>query len=206
MRSPVNHLVISKPFSKSHNGDDMGYEEINQKNQPIYACDEGTIIYNRYKLIGGYIIKIKHPNGFESIYGHLLKDSQKIKEGQKVKKGQQIANMGNSGVNCKGNHLHFSLKNKKGKYVNPLNYINVYKDQTVGSGTEKRYKILHTKIAKNIPDEPLLVHNEPNYNKASVVKNVGIYNNDEVESYGIVNTMNCLDNIRGYYCSDKYLK
>ena len=205
MKSPVNHLVISKPFSKTHNGVDMSFEYNTQQHQPIYACSDGVVIYNRYKLIGGYIIKIKHNNGTTSIYGHIQKNSQKIKEGQKVKMGDHIANMGNTGVNCKGCHVHFSII-KNGKYVNPLDYINVYKDQTVGKGTEKRYNILHTKTASGIPDEPLLIHNAPNYDSSSVVKGIGIYNNDEVESYGLVKGINSLDNIKKYYCSDKYLK
>ena len=115
--------------------------------------------------------------------------------------------MGNSGINCVGNHVHVSVYDKKlKKYIDPLKVLNIYKDQTVGKKTDKKYKLYRTKIASNIPDEPLLVHNEPNYKSSSVIKDMGIYNNDEVESYGTKNNMNIIDNVRGYYCSNKYLK
>ena len=208
MKCPVNRIFISRGFSKTHNGIDMGWNKEEDKHQPVYSCDDGVVIYNRYKAIGGYIIKIKHTNGLVSVYGHLKKDSQKIKEGQKVKKGQHIADVGNSGINCVGFHLHFSVL--KGKvYLDPLKYINVYKNQKVGKDTAKDYKLLYTKEAKGITNPPLLVHNKPDYKATSVVKGYYINNGDEVESYGVVNNgssiLNIVDNVRGYYCSNKYL-
>ena len=214
MKAPVNYIGIVRGFKntglKKHYGVDFGWS--NDKNQPIYACDSGLVIYNRKQTTGGYTIIIKHDNGLCSVYGHLKKDSQRVREGSKVLKGEQIANMGNSGLACVGNHLHFGIYKgskvdfTKSKYVDPLKYINVYNNQTVGKDTKKNYKLLYTKIASGIKDEPLLVHNEPNYKTTTVIKNMGIYNNDEVESYGTKNNMNIVDNVRGYYCSNSYLK
>lgn len=206
MKYSTKSATISRGFSSLHNGIDNGYSEAKDKNQPIYSCNDAVVIYNRYKKIGGYIIKTEDDR-YIITYGHLQKDSQKVKEGDKVKKGQQIANMGNSGINCIGNHLHLSVYDKKlKKYIDPLTVLNIYKDQTVGKTTDKKYKLYRTKIANGIPSEPLLVHNEPNYKKTSVIKNMGIYNGDEVETYGTKNGMNIIDSKRGYYCSNKYLK
>lgn len=220
MRMPVNRVFISRGFKntgiKKHFGLDLAWNIESDKHQPVYACDDGVVIYNRKQTSGGYTIIIKHTNGLCSVYGHLQKDSQKVHEKDKVKKGKQIANMGNSGLGCVGYHLHFAIyKGTKVDfntkvYLDPLKYINVYKNQEVGKTTAKNYKLLYTKEAKGITNPPLLVHNEPNYKATSVVKGMGIYNGDEVESYGVVNNgssiLNIVDNVRGYYCSNKYLK
>lgn len=219
MKCPVNYVGIARGFKntglKRHYGIDFGWNSECGKNQPIYACDDGIVIYNRKQVKGGYVIIIKHTNGLCSVYGHLLKDSQKVHEGMKVKKGQQIACMGGSGITT-GNHLHFAIyKGTKVDfntkvYLDPLKYINVYKNQKVGETTKKDYKLLYTKEAKGITNPPLLVHNQPNYKATSVVKGYDINNGDEVESYGTANNgssiLNIVDNVRGYYCSNKYLK
>ena len=217
MKCPVNYVGIARGFKNiglnKHYGIDFGWKD--DKHQPVYACDDGIVIYNRKQTSGGYTIIIKHTNGLCSVYGHLEKDSQKVHEKDKVKKGQHIANMGNSGLTT-GYHLHFGIYkgtkvdfNKK-VYLDPLKYINVYKNQEVGKTTAKDYKLLYTKEAKGITNPPLLVHNEPNYKATSVVKGMNIYNGDEVETYGVVNNgksiLNIVDNVRHYYCSNKYLK
>lgn len=207
MRCPLDNMRITQKFSKSHRGIDLGYGD--QHNRPVYACDDGEVIYNRYQKTGGYVIHIKHSNGYVSEYGHLLKDSQKVLEGNKVKKGQQIARMGASGK-VSGEHLHFGLyKGTKINYnkdcwVNPCNYINLYDGQTANAIS--KLSIKRTKHAKGIPSEPLLVHNQPNYNDSSVVKDYKIYNGDEVEYYGKSNGLANIDNCRKYYTCDKYLK
>lgn len=207
MRCPLDYMAITQKFSKSHRGIDLGWH--NEHNRPVYACDDGVVIYNRYQKSGGYVIQIRHNNGYVSEYGHLLKDSQLVLEGYKVKKGQQIAKMGASG-RVTGEHLHFGLY--KGKtinynkdcYVDPCNYINIYDDQDANLKTKLLIK--HVKHAKNIPSEPLLVHNQPNYNNSSVVKDYFIYNGDAVEYYGTKNGMAIIDNCKKYYTSNKYIK
>ena len=221
MRYPINCIGIAKGFKNKglnkHYGVDFGWNDKYGKHQPVYACDDGIVIYNRKQTTGGYTIILKHTNGLCSVYGHLEKDSQKVHEGDKVHKGQQIANMGNSGITT-GCHLHFAIykgtkvifNNKDKYYLDPLKYINVYKNQEVVEGTKKKYSLLYTKIASGIKSEPLLVHNEPNYKATTVVKGMNIYNGDEVETYGLshngTSILNIVDNVRHYYCSNKYLK
>lgn len=218
-RFPTDKIYIKRGFSNTglnkHYGLDLSWNKESEQHQPVFAWDAGIVIYNRYQVSGGYTIILKHDNGFCSVYGHLQKDSQKVKEGQKVKMGQQLAKMGNSGLNCIGCHLHFALYKgtkvlfDKKLYVDPLKYCNVYKNQTVGEGTQSRYSLLYTKVASGITNPPLLIHNKPDYKANTVVHGLGIKNGDEVESYGVVNNgksiLNIVDNIRGYYCSNKYL-
>lgn len=130
-----------------------------------------------------------------------------VKEGMKVLKGQKIARMGKSGM-VTGEHLHFGLykgtnidyKNKK-NFVDPLRYINIYPNQTTKG--EIANSIKRTKIAYNIPSEPLNIRYKDKHGKV-----VGhIYNGDIVESYYINDEgWNCCDNLRDYVCSNRYLK
>lgn len=211
---PVNYISLTQGFKNTgvgrHYGLDLGWYSQDKKNQPVYACDDGIVIYNRHQVSGGYVIHIKHNNGYVSEYGHLLKNSQLVLEGHKVKKGQQIARMGNSGLST-ANHLHFGIYkgdkinySKKQNWVNPLDYVNMYDGQVCNAKTEG--KIKHTKHAKGIPSEPLLVHNQPNYKSSTVVKDYKIYNGDEVEYYGTENGLAKIDNCKKYYTSNKYIK
>jgi hypothetical protein len=207
MRYPVDYIVVTQPF-KNHYGVDLGWSsKILGKNQPIYAVDDGIVIYNRHQTSGGYVIHIKHDNGFVSEYGHLKKDSQRVHEGDKVKKGQHIADMGGTG-RVTGNHLHFGLyKGSKinygdrSKFVNPLLYLCAYDNQTINSGTLKKYKIYRTK--KVTSKDGLNIRTGPS-TKYKIVRTARY--NEELESFGLKNKWNIVDNIRGYYCSNNYLR
>lgn len=208
MRYPVNYIGIAKPFG-SHKGIDFGWNSKHGgKNQPVYAVDDGVVIYNRHQLTGGYVIHIKHDNGIVSEYGHLKKDSQRVHEGNKVKKGQHIADMGGSGI-VTGNHLHFGLYKgnsinykDKSKFIDPLDYLCIYDNQTVGDTTKKNYKLFYTKRVHGTDGE-LNIRNKPNESG----KIVGTAKEgSEVESFGLKDKWNIVDNLRKYYCSNKYLK
>lgn len=209
LRFPVNTINIKQVFG-SHKGIDFGWHSSVGKNQPVYACDDGVVIYNRYQASGGYVIHIKHNDGYVSEYGHLLKNSQKIHEGDHVKKGQHIANMGASGLNCFGAHLHFGLYKgekinykDKSKFVDPLKYLCMYDNQRV---VEDRSKVpasalYHTK--------KVTAKDGLNIRTGTDTRHKIVYTakyNEQVESFGLKNNWNIVDNIRGYYCSNKYLK
>lgn len=208
MRYPINMINVRQKFG-SHKGIDFGWTDEVGRNQPVYAVDDGVVIYNRHQISGGYVIQIRHDNGYVSEYGHLLKNSQKVREGNKVKKGQQIANMGASGM-VTGPHLHFGLYKgtsinykKKQFYVDPLPYLCRYDEQKV-SGRSKVAKkdMFHTKVVKGTDGE-LNIRNKPSVKgkKVSVAKE-----GTQVESFGVTNGWNIVDNIRGYYCSNNYVK
>ena len=214
MRLPLNETGIVQKFGLFHRGVDFGWHS--KHNQDVLAADDGVVIYNRYQNTGGYVIHIRHDLGngkyICSEYGHLLYNSQKVLEGDRVKKGQVIAKMGASGK-VTGEHLHFGLYkgsyinyNKKGNFIDPLPYLNVYDSVTYFNDNLAKGKVRHTKHAKGIPSEPLLVHNAPDYKDSSVVKDKGINNGDEVETFGVIDGKNIVDNLRHYYCSNRYLK
>ena len=69
----------------------------------------------------GNYVKIKHDDGFYSLYAHL--SSVSMSNGQRVSQGQKVGGVGTTGDST-GNHLHFEIYNTSNVRVNPMNYIN----------------------------------------------------------------------------------
>lgn len=82
----------------------------------IVAAFDGKVRVVRYDA-GGYgnYVVIRHPNGLETIYGHLSKHL--VKGNQEVRAGQPIGLGGNTGRSF-GSHLHFETR-LAGEAINP---------------------------------------------------------------------------------------
>ena len=100
-----------------------GIDYANRRGTPIKATYNGIVTYRGWRGGYGKFIKIKHPNGYESVYGHLSR--YRVKKGQRVKRGQIIALMGSTGLST-GSHLHFGIK-RNGRWINPANKIVIVK-------------------------------------------------------------------------------
>lgn len=99
-------------FGRFHKGVDLSLK----MNDTVRAAFEGKIRVVNYegKGYGNYVI-IRHPNGLETVYGHLNKHL--VKENQIVKSGQAIGLGGNTGRST-GPHLHFETR-FMGYAINP---------------------------------------------------------------------------------------
>ena len=80
---------------------------------------DGSVSYAGWMNGYGNVVKIKHPNGFESLYAH--QSRLNARRGQRVKKGDIIGYAGSTGRST-GVHLHFGLT-KNGKWVDPMKYL-----------------------------------------------------------------------------------
>ncbi len=139
-RYPVNFIAITQYYSNKHKALDLGWSNSDGgQNQSVYACYEGTVITNTYDSEAGNFIAIKHDNGDVSRYLHLNSKSS-LKVGTRVQKGTFIGNMGTTGRST-GNHLHFDLT-KNGSRVNPIDYLYVYNDQRVYSGSKNSVRYI----------------------------------------------------------------
>ncbi len=76
--------------------------------EEVRAAFDGKVRIKRYNARGyGYYYVIRHPNGLETVYGHLSK--QFAKAGQIVKAGDVIG-LGGSTGRSSGPHLHFEAR------------------------------------------------------------------------------------------------
>jgi len=83
---------------------------------PVYASAEGIVIIARYGgWNGGYgnYIVVTHPNGTQTLYGHL--SALTVSQGDAVERGQTIGAVGSTGKST-GPHLHFEVRGAKNPF------------------------------------------------------------------------------------------
>lgn len=211
---PVNIINIRQEKTDSHLGLDLGFDtsvDKNSYNQDILNPFKGEVIYLKYQTTGGYVIGIYSKEyNLTSEFGHLKKGSIKVKLHQIVEAREVIAKMGNTGK-VNGYHLHYGLYkgklnyHKKENFLNPLKYLVRYPEQIISSKSKDKLKIVQTKIVKNVPSEPLLVHNKKSFSKSSVVKNYNLYNGDIVPVFKVDEDFALINKLKGYYTSANYI-
>lgn len=121
---------ITQKYKKGvHNGIDL----VKKYSSPAYitAHSDGEVVgvvkninWTKYgsNSYGNYV-KIKHDNGYYTLYAHLKYNTVTVNKGDRVTKGQKIGYMGATG-NSKGVHLHFEVRDTNDTKIDPTNYIN----------------------------------------------------------------------------------
>lgn len=119
---------VTQKYKLTHRGIDI----VKYKGQLDYiiAHSDGEVVEvvkncnKTYKIGGSYgnYVKIKHSNGYYTLYAHMSYGSVKVSKGQKVKKGQVLGYMGNTGHSY-GAHVHFEVRDTKNNKINPTPYI-----------------------------------------------------------------------------------
>lgn len=85
---------------------------------PVVAVASGVVAAAGYSGASGLMVRLRHPNGFESYYLHLSRLGKGIRAGARVEQNQLIGRVGSSGT-ATGPHLDYRLK-RNGAFVNPL--------------------------------------------------------------------------------------
>ena len=98
----------------------------------IVAHSDGVVVqaekncnYNTYPSgpnIYGNFVKIKHDDGYYTLYGHIAYNTIPVNVGDRVKKGQRIGYMGNTGYS-NGGHVHWEVRNQSDTRINPYPYL-----------------------------------------------------------------------------------
>ena len=163
MGKPLKHIRITSNFThrrfhpvlkrwKAHLGTDFGA----RRGTPVLAAARGKVIYAGWKGANGKLVKIKHRDGYMTIYAHLSRI--KIKYGEKVKKGEVIGYVGSTGRST-GSHLHFGVY-RNGRAINPMRMVK-FSSKGLNGKDKKAYlrrKKRYTEIINKIFDE-----NRPSY-------------------------------------------
>lgn len=101
---------------RMHHGIDLKV----QIGDTIYAAFDGKVRLTQFERRGyGNYVVIRHPNGLETVYGHLSKFL--VSPDDVVKSGDPIALGGNTGRST-GSHLHFETR-FLGKSIDPTNIV-----------------------------------------------------------------------------------
>ncbi len=82
---------------------------------PVWATGRGQVIHAGWRGALGKAVFIRHPNGYETRYGHLSRIL--VTKGQQVQQKQEIGRVGATG-RATGPHLHFEII-KDGRHLNP---------------------------------------------------------------------------------------
>lgn len=118
-RLVTSHFGYRRSFRRNHYGVDIKV----YVGDTIRAAFSGKIriVANQgaRKGYGKYVI-IRHPNGLETVYGHLSKHL--VSENQVIKAGEPIGLGGNTGRST-GSHLHFETR-FLGQFINPEHLFN----------------------------------------------------------------------------------
>lgn len=85
----------------------------------IVATGDGEVIFAGRQSGYGNLIKIRHSNGYETLYGHLSAISVDV--GEHVSRGDHIGDMGNTGRST-GTHLHYEIR-LSGSPLNPMTFL-----------------------------------------------------------------------------------
>jgi len=105
---PTVSRALTSNFGRRHGRRHEGLDIKVYTGDTIRAAFSGKVRRVRYEGRGyGKYIVIRHPNGLETLYGHLSK--QLVEEDQEVRAGDVIGLGGNTGRSS-GSHLHFETR------------------------------------------------------------------------------------------------
>lgn len=190
----LDDIFISSPYSNRISpitGDREFHEGVdysaNGKSIPIYALDDGEVLYEGYdNSTGAIICYIRFPklDDHVGLYYHLA--NTVINKGDKVTKDTKIGMMGSTGYST-GNHLHFDWF--KYSDYNKGFYDRNYEDFNEYIFPENRIKVTPVvERNENTPQIRVIVDNlrvrighSTNSGVIGFVQNKGIYN--DLETY-----------------------
>ncbi len=160
---PVKNARISSYFTKrryhpvlKRYRPHLGVDYAARRGTPIVAAGSGRISFIGHTRGYGNLIKIRHSDGYTTLYAHQKSFRRGMKKGKYVKKGQVIGYVGSTGLST-GPHLHFGLY-KHGRAINPLRVVQVTTKKLKGKAKKSFLRLkenydqsLNIHLANNTP-------------------------------------------------------
>ena len=113
-RMVTSHYGYRRSFRRQHYGTDIKVF-VGDTIRAAFSGKVRVVADQGYRRGYGKYIVIRHPNGLETVYGHLSKHL--VKPDQIVRAGEVIGLGGNTGRST-GSHLHFETR-FLGQFINP---------------------------------------------------------------------------------------
>jgi murein DD-endopeptidase MepM/ murein hydrolase activator NlpD len=115
LRSPLEFTRVSSSFSRgrfhpvlhrvrAHKGVDLAA----RSGTRIKASGDAVVKFKGKKGGYGNVIILQHPNGIQTLYGHLSGFAKGLRQGKKIEQGDIIGYVGMSGL-ATGPHLHYEF-------------------------------------------------------------------------------------------------
>ncbi len=124
MRTPIDGAHISSHFgmrfhpvlhyTRLHGGTDFAAPI----GTPIYASAAGNVTTASPSSCAGNMVILKHDNGWETRYFHMLHYAPDIHVGERVEQGHELGVVGVTGICTTGPHLHYEV-HINGEKVDP---------------------------------------------------------------------------------------
>lgn len=99
---PRKHPILG--YTRLHRGVDFAAP----KGTEVYASGDGVVEKAGRAGGLGIHVRIKHAEGYSTVYGHLSRLAKDLKKGDTVKQGQVIGLVGSTGLST-GPHLHYEV-------------------------------------------------------------------------------------------------
>ena len=123
LRSPLRFTRISSRFTRSRlhpilgvRRPHLGVDYAAPTGTPVQAAADGTVIAAGREGGYGKTVRLRHANGYETLYGHLSRID--VRRGQRVAQGTRIGAVGATGL-ATGPHLDYRMA-RQGQFVDPL--------------------------------------------------------------------------------------
>ncbi len=125
LRSPLRYSRVTSRFShrrfhpilkryRPHYGVDYGAPT----GTPVRATGSGTVTSAAWDSGGGRMVKVRHPNGYQTAYLHLSRFAAGVRPGRRVAQGEVIGYVGATGL-ATAPHLDYRVQ-LNGRWINPL--------------------------------------------------------------------------------------
>jgi murein DD-endopeptidase MepM/ murein hydrolase activator NlpD len=113
---PVKGILrVNSPYGPRRRSFHYGTDFKASMGDTIYAVFDGKVRIKNYQRRGyGYYLVLRHPNGLETVYGHLSEFL--VEQDESIQAGQPIGLGGSTGRST-GPHLHFEFR----FFGNPIN-------------------------------------------------------------------------------------
>ncbi len=128
---------------RAHLGIDFGA----RSGTPIYAAASGRVIFAGETRGYGKLIKIRHADGYVTLYAHMRSFRRGMSRGKWVKQNTVIGYVGTTGLSS-GPHLHFGLY-KNGRARNPLSVIRITTNRLKGK-KKKAFNALKERLNQEV--------------------------------------------------------
>jgi murein DD-endopeptidase MepM/ murein hydrolase activator NlpD len=127
LKAPLRFNLITSSFTYSRfhpilkvNRPHLGVDYAAPVGTPIWSVADGVVTGAGWMGGSGRAVKIRHRNGIESSYSHLIRIAAGMRTGVRVRQKQIIGYLGSTGLST-GPHLHYGMK-VNGRAVNPAKF------------------------------------------------------------------------------------